>query len=134
MSTIFVFSDEVPDLQTVAPSDVVLLYDTSAGLMKRATVTAVNTQVVKALARGSAATSTIGFYGATAVDQGTMTATAVTALAAGVMSAGNAAGVWAWASSTDATAYVTRMKQAQTDLYTLMARIESTGLVAISAN
>ncbi len=133
MSTIYVFSDEVPTLNTVATNDIVLLYDTSAGRMKRATVTAVGT-VVKALARGSAATSTVGFYGATAVDQGTMTATAVTSLATAVMSAGNAAGVWAWASSTDALAYVARMKQAQTDLSTFMARVESTGLVAVAGN
>ncbi len=131
MSTMYVFSDEVPTLNTVATNDIVLLYDTSAGLMKRATVTAVGT-VVKALARGSAATSLVGFYGVTAIDQGTMTATNVTALATAVMSAGNAAGVWAWASSTDAAAYVTRMKQAQTDLATFAAKVESTGLLSIA--
>ncbi len=62
-----------------------------------------------------------------------MTATGITTLAAGVISAGNAAGVWAFASSTEALAQVARAKQAQTDLATLMQRIESTGLLNIAA-
>ena len=131
MSSTFVFSDEVPALLTVASNDIMLIWDTSAGLMKRSTVTQVNS-VVKALARGSAATSTIGFYGATAVDQGTFTAVNITALATAVISAGNAAGTWAWASSTMASEFVTRAKQAQTDLNTLVQRIESTGLVNVA--
>lgn len=131
MSTPYVFSDEVPTLNTVASGDILLLWDTSAGRMKRATVSAVGT-VLYPLARGNAATSTIGFYGVTAVDQGTMTATALTALATAVISAGNAAAVWAWASSTEAKAFVARAKQCQADLDTLMAKVDSTGLVDIT--
>lgn len=130
MATPFVFSDEVPQLLTVASGDIMLIWDTSAGLMKRSTVTQVNS-VVKPLARGSASTSVVGFYGTVGVDQGTMTATAVSALAAATISAGNAASVWAWASSTEAKAFVARAQQAQTDLLTLMRRIDSVGLVNI---
>ena len=133
MATPYVFADEVPALLTVASNDIMLIWDTSAGLMKRSTVTQVNT-IIKPLARGSATTNVIGFYGQTGVDQGTMTATAVTAVAAVVISAGNAAGTWAWASSTEATAFVTRVKQCQTDLKTLIARVESTGLIAVAGN
>lgn len=131
MSTPYVFNEELPALVTPAAADVLMVNDVSAGVMKRITLTNVET-IIQPLARGAAATSTIGFYGATAVDQGTMTATAVTSLAAATMSAGNAAGVWAWASSTEATAFVTRARQAQADLDTLMARINSTGLVAVT--
>ena len=48
MSTPFVFSDELPELYTVAPTDIVMLWDTSTGLMKRATVSAVKTIVAPA--------------------------------------------------------------------------------------
>lgn len=133
MATPYVFSDEVPTLLTVASNDIMLLWDTSAGLMKRSTVTQVNT-IIKPLARGSATTNVLGFYGQTGVDQGTMTSTAVTAVAAVVFSAGNAAGTWAWASSTEAANFTRTVRQCQADLSTLMARIESTGLVAISGN
>lgn len=131
MSSIYVFADEVPALVSVASGDSMLLWDTSAGLHKRCVVSAVRT-AFNATAWGAAATSTIGFYGQTAVDQGTMTATGVTALATATISAGNAAGVWAWASSTEAIAFVTRAKQAQTDLKTLIQRIESTGLLNVA--
>jgi len=129
MSTPFVFSDELPTLLSPAATDILLVWDTSAGLMKRVTVSAADALVD---ARGTAASTIVGFYGETGVNQGTQAATAITALATATMSAGNAAGVWAWASSTEATAFVTRMKQAQADLGTLMARIDSVGVVSIA--
>jgi hypothetical protein len=129
MSTTFVFSDELPELLTVAGADIIMLYDTSTGLMKRCTVSAADAIVD---ARGTATTTVVGYYGATGVNQGTIAATAITALATAVISAGNAAAVWAWASSTEAKAYVARAKQGQVDLENLMARIDSVGLVAIA--
>ena len=129
MSTPYVFSDEVPELLTIAGADILLLWDTSAGLMKRATVSACDAIVD---ARGTASTTVVGFYGATGVNQGTQAATAITALATATISAGKAAAVWGWASSTEAKAFVARADQAQVDLDTLMQRINSTGLVAIT--
>jgi hypothetical protein len=99
--------------------------------MKRCTVSTVQA-IILPLAIGSASSTVVGFYGETGVNQGTQAATAITALTTATISAGNAAAVWAWASSTEATAFVTRAKQAQTDLDTLMARINSTGVVSIS--
>ncbi len=63
-----------------------------------------------------------------------MTATCLTALTTNpTFSASNTgAGVYGWASSTEAAAYVTRVGQMQVDLTTLMARFESTGLLAIA--
>lgn len=128
MATPYVFANELPTLNTVSAGDILLVWDTSAGLMKRVTVSVADALVD---ARGAAASTVIGYYGATGVNQGDQAATAITALATATMSAGNAAGVWAWASSTEATAFVTRAQQAQTDLETLMARIDSVGLVSI---
>jgi hypothetical protein len=130
MATTFVFAQECPTLNTVSAGDIVPVWDTSAGLMKRCTVSTV--QAVILLALGSATSTVVGFYGETGVNQGTQAATAITALTTAVISAGNAAAVWAWASSTEAKAFVARAKQAQTDLDTLMARINSTGVVAIT--
>lgn len=131
MATPFVFSEEVPTLASVAQNDIVLLWDTSAGLMKRATVSAAQ-GVVMPLVVGGASASVVGWYGETGVNQGTQAATAVTALATATISAGNDAAVWAWASSTEAKAFVARAQQAQTDLKTLMTRLDSVGLVNIS--
>jgi hypothetical protein len=90
--------------------------------------------VVKTAAKGSGATDLVGFYGVTPVDQGTMTATCVTALTTNpTFSASNTgAGVFGWGSSTVAAAYVTRVGQMQVDLDTLMARVNSTGFVNIT--
>jgi hypothetical protein len=129
MSTPYVFSDEVPELLSVAANDIIMLWDTSTGLMKRCTVSAADAIVD---ARGTATSTVVGFYGETGVNQGTIAATAITAIGTTTISAGNAAGVWAWASSTEAIAFVTRAKQCQVDLETLMARLDSTGLVAIA--
>lgn len=129
MSTPYVFSDEVPTLLTVGAADIIMLWDTSAGLMKRCTVSAADAIVD---ARGTAAATVVGYYGATGVNQTTQAATAITALATATISAGNAAAVWAWASSTEAKAFVARAKQAQTDLETFMGRLDSVGLVSIA--
>jgi hypothetical protein len=129
MSTTFVFSDELPELLTIAGNDIIMLYDTSTGLMKRCTVSAADAIID---ARGTATTTVVGYYGATGVNQGTIAATAITALATAVISAGNAAAVWAWASSTEAKAFVARAKQGQVDLENLMTKIDSVGLVAIA--
>ena len=130
MATPYVFSDEVPTLLTVAANDIIMVWDTSAGRMKRCTVSVADAIVD---ARGTQSTTVVGFYGATGVDQGTFAGTCVTALAAAVISAGNAGGVWAWASSTEAKAYVARAKQAQVDLKNLMTKVDSLGLVSIAA-
>jgi hypothetical protein len=131
MATTFVFAQECPTLLTVSAGDILPVWDTSAGVMKRCTVSTVQA-IILPLAIGSASSTVVGFYGETGVNQGTQAATAITALTTATISAGNAAAVWAWASSTEATAFVTRAKQAQTDLDTLMARINSTGVVSIS--
>jgi hypothetical protein len=129
MSTPYVFSEEVPTLLSVAANDILLLWDTSAGLMKRCTVSAADAIVD---ARGTATSTVVGFYGETGVNQGTIAAVAITAIGTTTISAGNAAGTWAWASSTEAKAFVARAKQAQADLETLMAKLDSTGVVAIA--
>ena len=131
MSTPYVFYNDVPALQTVAQNDIVLVWDTSAGLMKRCTVSAVQGVVVP-LAIGAAAASVVGFYGETGVNQGTIAATAVSALATATISAGKSNAVWGFSSSTAAKAFVARAKQAQTDLLTLEQRINSTGLISIA--
>jgi hypothetical protein len=130
MSTIFTFDQELPELVTPAATDLLLVKDVSTGLKKDVTVTAVE-GVIDTVALGAAATSTIGFYGVTAVNQGTMTATALSAIGTTTISAGNSSGVWGWASSTEALAFVTRVTQMQANLETFMARVSSTGLVAV---
>jgi hypothetical protein len=131
MSTPFSFYAEVPALQTVAQNDILLIWDTSAGLMKRCTVSAAQ-GVLHALAIGGAAASVVSYYGETGVNQGTIAATAVSALATATISAGKSNSRWGFSSSTAAKAFVARAKQAQTDLLTLERRINSTGLIAIS--
>jgi hypothetical protein len=127
MSTPYIWNDEIPSLVTAANADILLLHDASAGVKKRITLSNLATAI-----NGAAASNVVGFYGTTKVNQGTMTATALTAIGTTTISAGNAAGVWAWASSTEALAFVTRATQIQANLEDLMARIDSTGLVAIA--
>lgn len=155
MSTIYVFDDEVSEVSTPAQADRILLHDASAGLKKYATLSNVGANVLGSLAAantwaaaqtftaaatfngnvalGNAATDTIGFYGATAVNQGTMTATAVTALATVTIEIATASSATAgFANSTVAKALALRVPQLQVDLDTLMARIDSTGLISIT--
>ncbi len=124
MSTIYNWNEQLSVDATAAAGDLVLVYDTSTGRTKRA-------QIHKVVFGGSSA-GTLGFYGATAVDQGTMTATAITALATHTISPANSATVYGWSSSTVAKAYVKRMSQIQVDLKTFMGKVESTGLLAIA--
>ena len=131
MATPYVFAEEVPALQTVAQNDIIMVWDTSAGLMKRCTVSAAQ-GVVTPLVVGGAAASVVGFYGETGVNQGTIAATAITALATATISAGKSNSVWGFSSSTAGKAFVARAKQAQVDLKTLMGKINSTGLISIS--
>lgn len=108
---------------TGAAGDWCLVYDTSTGRTKKA-------RLVSCVTGDSA--KVIPFYGETGVDQPTMTATALTALATATISAANSANVFGFGSSTVAKAYVKRMSQIQADLETLMGKIDSTGLLAIS--
>ena len=124
MSTIYSWAAEMSADATGAAGDYTLIFDTSSGRTKKC-------QIGTTFFGGTAA-GTLGFYGATAVDQGTMTATAITALATATISAANTSAVFGWGSSTVAKAYVKRMAQIQADLETLMARIDSVGIVAIS--
>lgn len=130
MATPYVFSDELPALASVAANDIMMIWDTSAGRVKRCTVSAAQ-GVVLPLVVGGAAASVVGWYGETGVNQGTMADSAVTALTTATISAGKAAGVWGWASSTEAKAAINRAAQAQADLQTLMEKISNVGLVNI---
>jgi hypothetical protein len=130
MATPYVFSDEVPALSSVAAADIIMIWDTSTGLMKRCTVSAAQA-IVLPLIVGGAQASVVGWYGETGVNQGTMAAAAVTALTTAVISAGKAAAVWGWASSTEAKAFVSRAAQAQADLETLMTKLDAVGLVSV---
>ncbi len=131
MSTIYTFHQECASLATPAAGDRIVTADVSAGDKNKVTLT-----VMGAAAKGTVSTDLVGFYGATPIDQGTMTATCVTSLITNpTFSASNTgAGVFGFSSSTVADAYAARVKQMQTDLLTLGQRIESTGLLAISGN
>jgi hypothetical protein len=124
MSTIYVWDEETSADTTGSALDYALIYDVSAGRTKKVRLGSV--------AFGGSATGTLGFYGVTAVDQGTFTGTALTALTAATISAANTSSVFGFGSSTVAKAYVKRMAQIQADLETLMGKVESTGLVAIA--
>lgn len=124
MSTIYSWAAEQGADATGASNDWTLIFDTSTGRTKKATLAAVFL--------GQASDRVIGFYGEAGVDQGTMTATALTALTAATISAANTSAVFGWGSSTVAKAYVKRMSQIQADLETLMGAVDSTGLVSIA--
>jgi hypothetical protein len=133
MSTIYTFHREYAALVTPAAGDRLMTADISTNATSP-TAKDMTLTVMGACAGGQAATDLIAFYGATPIDQGTMTATCLTALTTNpTFSASNTgAGVFGFASSTEATAYVTRIKQMQVDLDTLMAKVDSTGLVNIT--
>jgi hypothetical protein len=133
MSTIYTFHRECASLATPAVGDRIMTADISANA-SHPTARDMTLTVVRSAARGKLSTDLIGFYGASPVDQGTMTATAITALTTNpTFSASNTgAGVFGFASSTEAVAYVTRVTQMQADLDTLMAKVNSTGLVNIT--
>lgn len=129
MSTIYAWRDEVASLATPTTTDVMLVHDASAGKPKY--ITLAN---IAAGMRGNAATELVGFYGVTKVNQGTMTATAVTALTTNpTLSASNTgAGVFGFASSTAGAAIVTAVTEIQADLETLLGLVDSTGLVSVA--
>jgi len=133
MSTIYTFHRECASLATPAAGDRLLTADISTNATSPTSKDATFT-VIRTACRGVAATDLIGFYGATPVDQGTMTATCLTALTTNpTFSASNTgAGVFGFSSSTVANAYVTRVQQMQADLDTLMGKVNSTGIVNIT--
>lgn len=120
MSTIYSWAADMSADATGAVNDYVLVYDTSSGRTKKATLDRL------------VFTDPGAFYGQTNVSAQTMTATAVTALATATISAANSTTVFGFGSSTVAKAYVARMAQIQVDLEVLMGCINSTSLVAIS--
>jgi hypothetical protein len=126
MSTIYSWAAEMGADATGQARDYTLIYDTSSGRTKKATIGAVF---------GSQGPTRVqGWYGETGVDQPTMTATALTALATATISAANSANVYGWGSSTVAKAYVKRMSQIQVDLAALIGKVESTGAIAVTGN
>jgi hypothetical protein len=124
MSTIYSWTAEMGADTTGAAGDWVMVYDTSAGRTKKARLSS--------LVNRSDPAAVIGWYGEAGVNQGTMTASALTALATATISAANSATVFGFASSTVAIAYAKRMSQIQADLETLMGKIDSTGLIDIA--
>lgn len=124
MSTIYSWTAEMGADATGAAGDWTLIFDTSTGRTKKCRLSSL-------LGNSSKIT---GFYGEAGVDQGTMTATAVTALATATLSSANTTSVFCFGSSTVAKAYAKRMAQIQDDLEELMLKIDSTGLLAISGS
>lgn len=122
MSTIYSWAAEMGADATGAGGDWTLIFDTSTGRTKRARLSSVLGNASKI----------IPFHGETGVDQGTMTATAVTALATATMSSANTATVYCFGSSTVAKAYAKRMAQIQVDLEDLMGQFNSTGLIDVT--
>jgi hypothetical protein len=133
MSTIYTFHRECASLATPAAGDKLLIADISVNATDPKSKE-IAISVTKAAGRGVDATDLVGFYGAAPIDQGTMTATCLTALTTNpTFSASNTgAGVFGFSSSTVANAYVTRIKQMQADLDTLMGKVNSTGFVNIT--
>ena len=109
---------------TGAGGDWTLVFDTSTGRTKKARISS--------MFIGGAAGKIIPFHGETGVDQGTMTATAITALATATLSTANTATVYGFGSSTVAKAYAKRMAQIQVDLEDLMGKFNSTGLIDVT--
>ncbi len=126
MSTIYTFHNEMTSLTTPATGDRLLVNDASASAQKDMTLAVMSTAALAGTSTGY-----VGLYGASAVQQGSFTATATAAIATNpTFSASNTgAGVFGFASSTVMTAYVTRIQQMQTDLDTLIDRCQSTGLI-----
>jgi hypothetical protein len=131
MSTIYTFHRECAEA-TPAVGDRIMTADRSANA-SHPTARDMTLSLVKAACRGKDTGDLVGFYGATPIDQGTMTATALTAVTTNpTFSSSTDSGTFAFSSSALAIAYVTRVRQMQADLDTLMARINSTGIVNIT--
>lgn len=81
---------------------------------------------------GKSTTDLVGFYGlATPIAQPSMTATAVTAIVTTTFSEAKT-GMWAFASSTVAQSFKTRVNQLIVDLAAVEAKLEALNLVAVS--
>ena len=134
MSTIYTFHRELASLATPAAGDRIPVADISTGSADSGrTKKDMTLTVWGGAAGGNATTELLGFYGATPVDQGTFTASCISALATNpTISSSTATAAFGWASSTVASAYVTRIQQMQADLDTLMAKVNSTGLINIT--
>lgn len=85
-----------------------------------------STQAVRV---GGSATGNLGFFGTTPIAKVNVANTATTALATATISQVGTSGKWAFASSTVATAYVTRIKQMQVDVKNLITQLDALGLV-----
>jgi hypothetical protein len=82
---------------------------------------------------GQDSTDLISFYGATPIAKWAFTLTATTAIATTVFSAA-ATGIFGFQTSTAATALVTRVRQLQVDMETLVGLMETAGLVTVTGN
>jgi len=71
----------------------------------------------------------VSFFGATPVVKTAVTATAVTAVATTTISQVATSGKWAFATSTAATALVTRVRQLQVDVEGLITQLNTLGIV-----
>lgn len=78
---------------------------------------------------GKSSTELIGFYGATPVAKTNVACTAASAVATTTISQVATSGKWAFASSTAATALVTRVRQLQVDVEGLITQLDTLGLV-----
>ena len=132
MSTIYTFHRECTALATPVAGDRILTADISTNAndptSKDMTLT-----VWGAAARGRTTADLIGFYGATPIAQQSFTATCITALTTNpTFSATTGAGVYGFASSAQAEAWVARVRQMQVDLVALMGKVNSTGFINIT--
>jgi len=78
---------------------------------------------------GQSTTEKIGFYGSTPVAKTAVAATAVTAVGTTTISQVATSGKWAFATSTAATALVTRVRQLQVDVEGLITQLNTIGIV-----
>jgi hypothetical protein len=124
MSTIYTWATENTADGTGQGQDWTLVFDTSTGRTKKATLSSVFL--------GQSPERVIGFYGETGVNQGTMTATALTALSTSVATDAVTTTSFGFGNSTTAKATVKRLSQIQADLEVLMGKLDSTGLFGIS--
>jgi hypothetical protein len=76
----------------------------------------------------------VGFYGATPVAKWAFTLTATTAVLTTAFSQVATSGKWGFQTSTAAIALVTRTRQLQANLETLVGLMETAGLVTVTGN
>jgi hypothetical protein len=132
MSTIYTFHRECTALVTPAAGDRILTADISTNATNP-TSKDMTLTVLGSAARGKTTADLLGFYGATPIAQQTFAATCTTALTTNpTFSATTGAGVYAFSTSTIANAYVTRVKQMQVDLATLLGHFNSTGFINVT--